>query len=279
MLTTKQLFLADGLDVSEDAIKLVRHVGRRGRSIRQIADEGHLELYQEEQSAKIRPFDRCRVILSFLGVEGNKAEFYGAYEVRRSRPYTPEQLAALPDWMREGHREDSPAIRYELRELERFRAYRRRLVVQWKSSRVWVQKKDLDIYELLPATLSTLFPGYQDVLLSFDELKWIFADPRAHRDWKSALESNAGIYRIVDLSTGKIYIGSAYGSGGIWGRWQNYARTGHGGNKLLKDCNPANFQWSIVRTVSTAMSPRDVIRIEAREKAKHGSKAIGLNGN
>lgn len=279
MLTTKQLFLADGLEVPEDAIKLVRHVGRRGRSIRQIVDEGHFELYQEEQSGMVRPFDRCRVILSFLGVEGNKAEFYGAYEVRRSRPFTAEELAALPDWMLEGHVEGHPAIRYELRELERFRAYRRRLIVQWKSTRGWVQKKDLDIYEVLPATLSTLFPGCQDVLLGFDELKWIFADPRAHRDWRSALESNAGIYRIVDLSTGKIYIGSAYGSEGIWGRWQNYAKTGHGGNKLLKDCDPARFQWSIVRTVSTTMSQRDVIRIENREKAKHGSKAIGLNGN
>lgn len=279
MLTTKQLFLADGLEVPEDAIKLVRHVGRRGRSIRQIVDEGHFELYQEEQSAKVRPFDRCRVILSFLGVDGNKAEFYGAYEVRRSRPFTAEELGALPDWMLEGHVEGHPAIRYELRELERFRAYRRRLIVQWKSTRGWVQKKDLDIYEVLPATLSTLFPGYQDVLLGFDELKWIFADPRAHRDWRSALESNAGIYRIVDLSTGKIYIGSAYGSEGICGRWQNYAKTGHGGNKLLKDCDPARFQWSIVRTVSTTMSQRDVIRIESREKAKHGSRAIGLNGN
>lgn len=112
-----------------------------------------------------------------------------------------------------------------------------------------------------------------------DELKAIFADSRAHRDWQAALKANAGIYRIVDLSDGKIYIGSAYGSGGLWARWQTYAKTGHGGNKLLKERDPQNFQWSIVRTLSTTMSPRDVIRIEAREKAKHGSRAIGLNGN
>lgn len=57
------------------------------------------------------------------------------------------------------------------------------------------------------------------------------------------------------------------------------AKTGHGGNKLLRDRDPNNFQWSIVRTVSTTMSAHDVIRIENHEKAKHGSQAIGLNEN
>jgi len=279
MLTVKQLFQADGLNIPEDQIKLVRHVGRKDRSIQQVAAEGYLELYQAEQSATVRPFDHCGVILSFLGIEGNKADFYGAYEVLGKRPYTRAEIKQLPDWMRAGHRDGPTPIVYELSELEAFRSYRNRLIVQWKSTRGWHQKKDLDIYEILPATVGTLFPGYEEVLLSFEELKRIFADPRAHRDWKAALEANAGIYRIVDLSTGKIYIGSAYGSGGLWGRWSDYAKTGHGGNKLLKGRDPASFQWSIVRTVSTTLSPRDVIRIETREKAKHGSKAIGLNGN
>lgn len=86
MLTTKQLFLADGLDAAEDAIKLVRHVGRKARTIQQIAAEGYFDLYQEELSPDVRPFHGCQVILSFLGIEGNKAEFYGAYAVLRSRP-------------------------------------------------------------------------------------------------------------------------------------------------------------------------------------------------
>ena len=227
----------------------------------------------------MKPFHNCQVILSFIGIEGNKAEFYGAYEVLGHEAFTKADLKQLPDWLAEAHKDEEPRIKYQLREIEAYRPDRGRLIVQWKSTRGWWQKKDLDIYELLPATAGTLFPGYQEVLLSFDALKQIFADPRAHRDWQAALKANAGIYRIVDLASGKTYIGSAYGGDGLWGRWQNYAKTGHGGNKLLKGKNPEKFQWSIVRTVSTTMSARDVIRIESLEKAKHGSLAIGLNAN
>ena len=279
MLTVKQLFQADGLDTAVDEIKLVRHVDHLNRSITRIIDEGHFEFYQQEQSPKVKPFHHCKVILSFIGIEGNKAEFHGAYEVLGSKDFTKQDLKQLPDWLAAAHKDGKPRLKYELKELKQFRSYRKRLIIQWKSTRGWHQKKDLDIYELLPPMAGAPFPGYQEVLLSFDGLKQVFADPRAHRDWQAALKANAGIYRIVDLSSGKLYIGSAYGSDGLWGRWQNYAKTGHGGNKLLKPCNPENFQWSIVRTVSTTMSARDVIRIENLEKAKHGSRAIGLNGN
>jgi hypothetical protein len=279
LLTVKQLLQADGLDVAEDQIKLVRHVNHLNRSITRIIDEGHFDFYQTEQSPTVKPFHNCEVLLSFIGIEGNKAEFYGAYEVLGYRDFTKNDLKQLPDWLVEAHKDGQPRIKYELRELEQYRSYRKRLIVQWKSTRGWHQKKDLGIYELLPAMVTELFPGYQEVLLSFEALKKIFADDRAHRDWKAALRANAGIYRIVDLSTGEIYIGSAYGREGIWGRWQNYAKTGHGGNKLLRGRDPNNFQWSIVRTVSTTMSERDVIRIENLEKEKHGSRAIGLNEN
>ena len=279
MLTVKQLFQADGLDSPDNEIKLVRHVDHLNRSIEQIVAEGHFDFYQQEQSPKICPFHNCQVILSFIGIEGNKAKFYGAYKVLGHEPFTKADAWRLPDWMAEAHKDGQPRIKYQLRELEAFRSYRSRLIVQWKSTRGWHQKKDLDIYEILPATVSTLFPGYQEILLQHDELQAIFNDPRAHRDWQAALKANAGIYRIVDLSDGKIYIGSAYGSGGIWARWQNYAKTGHGGNKLLKGRNPKKFQWSVVRTLSTTLSPRDVIRIETLEKQKHGTRAIGLNAN
>lgn len=279
MLTVKQLFIADGLDLAEDEIKLVRHVDHLNRSIQRIVAEGHFDRYQREQVPTVNPFHGCKVILSFLGLENNKAQFYGVYRVNGCRPFKKSDWAGMPDWLLEAHKDKVPRIYYEHEELTQYQGYRNRLVVQWKSTRGWHQKKDLDIYEILPASVSTLFPGYQEVLLNFEALKAIFADPRAHRDWQAALRANAGIYRIVDLSDGKLYIGSAYGSGGLWARWQNYAKTGHGGNKLLKGRNPKNFQWSIVRTLSTTMSPRDVIRIETHEKAKHGSRAIGLNGN
>lgn len=52
-------------------------------------------------------------------------------------------------------------------------------------------------------------------------------------DWKAALESVKGVYLIVDKSNGKKYVGSAYGTWGIWARWQCYVQTGHGWNDEL----------------------------------------------
>ncbi|MGF1449756.1 MAG: GIY-YIG nuclease family protein [Opitutales bacterium] len=279
MLTVKQLFIADGLGFSENEIKLVRHVDHSQRSIRRVVAEGHFERYQREQLQEQQPFHHCKVILSFIGLEDHKAEFYGAYRVNGVRAFQKSDWVGIPDYLWIAHNDQQPRIYYDLEEISSHQNYRGRLVVHWSSPRRWYQSKDLDIYEILPATISTLFPGYQELCLGFEGLKAIFADPRAHRDWQAALQANAGIYRIVDLSDGGIYIGSAYGDGGLWARWHTYARNGHGGNKLLKDRYPSNFRWSVVRTLSTTMSPRDVIRIEGIEKEKHGSRAIGLNGN
>jgi hypothetical protein len=122
------------------------------------------------------------------------------------------------------------------------------------------------------------FPGYQDVRLSWKELQEIRLNEEAHPDWKTALKFTAAIYRITDLSTGMIYIGSAYGREGLWKRWGDYAKTGHGGNEKLKRLDHTKFQWSIVRTLSGVMSAEEVIRIEHLEMLKHGSRsAMGLN--
>lgn len=43
-----------------------------------------------------------------------------------------------------------------------------------------------------------------------------------------------GVYLISDVTTGKRYVGSAYGEQGIWSRWCGYIATGHGGNVELR---------------------------------------------
>jgi len=280
MLSVKQYLIACGLNIELDRIKLVKHVDHLGRKIRTIIDDGIFDIYQSEQSKQKRVFHNCDVIASFIVLENNLVEFWGVYKVLGCRDFTNEDLMRMPAYMHEAHDNDpQERIYYNFKELMEFRSLRHRMIVQWKSTRGWVQGKDLDIYEILPPIKTILFPGYQNVILRLDDLKLICGNPRAHKDWKAALEANAGIYRVVDLSTGEIYIGSAYGETGLWGRWSNYAKTGHGGNKLLRQRDPNNFQWSIVRTLSRSMSERDVIKIESIEKIKHGSKVHGLNDN
>jgi hypothetical protein len=94
-----------------------------------------------------------------------------------------------------------------------------------------------------------------------------------------------GIYLILDNTTGLQYIGSAYGSDGIWGRWKEYARTKDGGNKKLVEMvavNPncvENFTYSILQTLPSNLNKDEVIRYENLYKEKLGSRAHGLNLN
>lgn len=50
---------------------------------------------------------------------------------------------------------------------------------------------------------------------------------------KAALSSVKGFYLVSDVTTGKHYVGSAYGDQGIWSRWSAYIDSGHGGNVEL----------------------------------------------
>lgn len=76
------------------------------------------------------------------------------------------------------------------------------------------------------------FTDYDSVELSFDELQEVIEGH--YSDYYKALSSVKGIYMIIDGNTGKLYVGSAYGEDGIWGRWKSYANTFHGGNCELE---------------------------------------------
>lgn len=91
----------------------------------------------------------------------------------------------------------------------------------------------LEVQEVLREPYSGRpFPGFEDVDLSFEELEALVRHSRV--DWKGALSSVKGVYLVSDVVTGKRYVGSAYGSQGIWSRWSNYVNTGHGGNAELR---------------------------------------------
>lgn len=279
MLTVKQFMTAAGLDTPHERIKLVRHSSHLGRSIRQILEDGVFDAYQSEQDPKAKPFHNCDVIVSFIGIEGNQAEFVGVYSVGKERPFRKSDSHGVPDYLRLAHRDGKKRIWYPLEELKQFSWLKGRLIAQWVSTRGWFQTKDLEVRELRAPGRVKSFPGYQNVVVSCKELREICENPASHPDWVTAMKFTAAIYRIVDLESGKIYIGSAYGREGLWHRWCDYAKTGHGGNKELIGLNYDNFQWSIVRTLSGVMSKRDVILVEQIEKQKHGSRAVGLNGN
>jgi len=90
------------------------------------------------------------------------------------------------------------------------------------------------------------FGSCDDIQLGFDEIKKLASDTYANATWVDALSAVNGIYLVLDNSDGRMYVGSAYGGNGIFGRWAKYAKTGHGGNKELKDLDPRELEFSIL---------------------------------
>ena len=111
---------------------------------------------------------------------------------------------------------------------------------------------NFEISEILREPYSgRIFPGYENVHLSFTELATLIQNDRP--DWKAALENVKGVYLITDTSTGKRYVGSAYGDQGIWSRWGAYVGSGHGWNKELQklvgdklDYARKNFKFTLL---------------------------------
>ena len=63
-------------------------------------------------------------------------------------------------------------------------------------------------------------------------------------------------------------------------RWEEYAKTGHGGNSLLKSRDPKNFHFSILQLLSQGMELGDVIGVERTWKNRlHNHAPAGLNEN
>ena len=116
-------------------------------------------------------------------------------------------------------------------------------------------------------------PPWENIVLTLDELKILPGK------WRGALAQWRGIYFIFDVSTGKGYVGSAYGQENILQRWLNYTATGHGGNKLLRACQSENLRFSILQRVSPDLEPDEVIHLEGSWKDRLHTRKFGLNKN
>jgi hypothetical protein len=71
----------------------------------------------------------------------------------------------------------------------------------------------------------------------------------------------------------------ADGADGFWGRWQEYIRTGHGGDVALKSRDPSDYQASILEVAGTAATLPEIQEMERLWKRKLQSLEMGLNRN
>jgi hypothetical protein len=138
--------------------------------------------------------------------------------------------------------EESNSNGYDLEIVEEFHKYEGRLICKFHRrrglrGRAYKLEKFIDSFEVLEI-LPTKYEG--ETFKKFEEVNHPLGFLRAivHRekqDWKYPLSAVKGVYLIMDTSSGKYYVGSAYGDGGIWSRLTCYINTGHGWNEGLVD--------------------------------------------
>lgn len=128
------------------------------------------------------------------------------------------------------------------------------------------------------------FSDYDSVEFSFTELRETIDGHYA--DYYKALSGVKGIYMIIDGNTGRLYIGSAYGTEGIWGRWSSYVNTCHGGNTELKELYNQNgesyflkFKYIILHVLPMKSADKEVIELESKYKNRFLTREFGWNNN
>ncbi len=177
-------------------------------------------------------------------------------------------------------------VGYEYEILTEYKKYFGRLIVKYKNkaqTMIRLAKSvidDCEVVQILPDTFDNdIFPGYDKVNVTWQELYRVISK----ESWRTALQNQKGVYLIVDVSTGKMYVGSAYGERMILNRWQSYITTGNGGNTELKNLSfeyiKQNFKYSILDIFKSTVNDQVIIEKENWWKSVLLTREFGYNKN
>ena len=244
--------------------------------------------YQQIQGEKVeKAMQSAKFVASFLGREAGKALYVGLYRVLNWKPLAWQQCASLAE-IRElvtfGMTPFSGGGRrcylwFDLKRTDFFSDWIGKLIVSWPGKELsWWRWADRNAFLVQTiheeSVLDAAIPDWDKMNFTWDELHVL------PKRWRAAMREWRGIYFVFDSGNRKGYVGSACGDDNILGRWENYAATGHGGNRLLKKRFPANFRFSILQRVSPDMLAKEVIQIESTWKERlHTRHPFGLNDN
>ncbi|MFA7323951.1 MAG: GIY-YIG nuclease family protein [Candidatus Nanopelagicales bacterium] len=219
------------------------------------------------------PADPPPTWLIFMADGGRRSRFYGAFENRG-------ELVA----------ERTSALRtFDLYESGLLSSLKNRLVIEWSKDAINWTKTGIRAWSFPVVEIAdpevVQFPGFDRVRISYGELQAVVQDSR-YASWRTALGSVQGIYVIADTSSGKLYVGKADGGDRILGRWNAYARDGHGGNVALKELAGAdstranNYVFSLLRVFGPNATAAEVDEAEAHYKQALLTRVpFGLNLN
>lgn len=183
------MFRAAGL-APEDVVVIRHTLSRDG--LRTTAEAAGPRLLPYTRSQAIRnsklPAVPPRIWLNFLATTGRRARFITAFENHGEAP---------------AERTDSLRF-FDLRPSPVMAALADRLVIEWSKDAVnWAKAGTLaaafPVVEVADPS-SVPFPGFDSLLVSYDELLAVITDDR-YVQWRTALSSVQGIYFIADTST------------------------------------------------------------------------------
>lgn len=267
-------------EIPAEKVILIRHQDNRadkGRSPYELwrDDRVMFEDYQSHQGfGNHAKFSRATKWASFVGAPDGKTLFVGMYDTLYRGVLEHDRQCP---W-RKGVVEPAGSHDvYDLKLDETFREFDGKLFVDWgDGTRAWVQRADRQnkqITELRLKFEEDPFPGFLNFMLPLSKIE--FLPP----GWIQTLKSSKGIYLLTCPKTHEQYVGSATGVDGFWGRWVEYARTGHGGNVALKSREPSDYQVSILEVAGTSQALDEILNMETRWKQKLQSREMGINRN
>ncbi len=143
------------------------------------------------------------------------------------------------------------------------------------------------IKEILPGIYTgEKFPGYDNLTISFRQLKKVLAGEMMP-SYAEALKEITGVYCLTDKKTGKLYIGSATGEGGLAQRWGTYLQNAHGDNQKLialhREKGTAyfdnNFTFTLLEYYTLSYDSAKILQREQIWKDRLQTKKFGYNGN
>lgn len=242
--------------------------------------------YQSQHGPTVeKALTKSAYVASLIGHEPGRALFIGVYSVAGWRQITREDFYAI-----EGNRvldrlgmdvleEGRDPLWFDLLPTEHLESWKGRLVINWPPpERSWWRWADRNVFGVHAIHEESLLaperPDPSTLSLTWAELKVL------PTSWRHALAEWRGIYYIFDRVHQLGYVGSAYGTENLLGRWTNYGATGHGGNRLLRGRNPDNFIFSVIQLVARDLPMEQVIPLETSWKLRLNTRApLGLNDN
>ena len=291
-LTLNALLRADGIDLRE--VLVFRHrpwEQRLNQNFDSIVARRRdlLDCYQSTHGPHTESaLKRAKYVASFIRYRPKKALFIGLFGVDSCKPLSVFEYQDRP-LHRElmalgmgGHKASDGrehVLEFSLPATGWREDWSERLIIEWpgleRSWYRWADRNTFNVHAIAEESrLISPMPPWDQLVLDWDQLRML-SDA-----WQAELSKWRGIYLIIDQSDGLQYVGSAYGRDNLLQRWQEYARTGHGGNKALRPRDPTNFRFSILQRTSPDLAPDDVTAIENSWKVRLRSRCPdGLNEN